>query len=553
MDDARRYRWTTPACCLLAAVAAAACSAGDGTADPGPADVPQGEAVADIPEVAGEWAVHYDPSRVLRYEIVIDPVAFQAMLADPECKTGATPCGSEYVAATFRFEGTEYADAGVRFKGNSSLSSVASKAVGDRGYGRYSFKIKLDEFVADRTIGGIGTFNLNNELLDPSLLREHLAYRAFRDAGVPASRTAFVELWVNGEPWGLYVSVQEVDKAFLRQWFGDDSGNLYKPDYGNLVYRGPSIGDYAMTLASHDGGPGVQVTGEQAYTKKTNEADADWSDVIALMETLANAPEDGFEAAIRDALDVDRMVDALAVYAVVVALDGYGGGLPQNYYLYRVPATGAFAFVPWDLNNSFGTFDCFTLTAEQVLHLNVREPYCAGTPDPTSGGKPIGPPDRPLITRVLGTPAIRASYEARIRELLAGPLEPEAMVRAMDEARDLIAPFVAADAHPFYLPDEFARSFDERVDRAPGMKPFVRDRSAIVLAMLDAPVACGDGKCAKGENCAPDCTGECPDCQVWFQPKSMCVPSCKDGCTCPAKAPDGSPLVCDAAQGICHP
>ena len=123
----------------------------------------------------------------------------------------------------------------------------------------------------------------------------------------------------------------------------------------------------------------------------------------------------------------------------------------------------------------------------------------------------------------------------------------------MDEVYARIASFVAQDPRPFYTPDEFVRSLDETVDHAPGLKPFVRDRAAILLAMRDAPVACGDGTCGTGENCPAECQPKCPSCQVWFVPKSMCVPSCTGGCQCPAAGLDGQALVCDHAAGTCHP
>jgi hypothetical protein len=524
--------------------------------DPAGVDVEPGESVAPDASAdadADAWELLYDPMQVLRYELLLPVQDLHAMLADPRCEAGTTPCGTEYVRGTLRVAGWELADVGIRFKGNSSLDGVARIADGQPGAGRYSFKVKTDEFVQGQDLDGIGTLNLHNSFMDPSLLREHLAYRAFRQAGVPASRTAFVDLWVNGERWGFYVSVQEVDKAFLRQHFGDDAGNLYKPEYGPLVYRGDSIHDYATTVTGSGGATIAQVPGDVAYQKKTNEKAADFSDLIALMEVLSNAPEQGFEEAVRAVLDVDRLLDALAVYAVIVALDGYGGGLSQNYYLYRAPATGRFSFIPWDLNNAFGTFDCFTLTAEQVLHLNPREPYCLGTPDATGGGQPIQPDDRPLISRLLAVPTLRDAYEARIRALLAGPLEPEALVEELEAAHSRIEPFVSVDPRAFYPAEDFARSLQEDVDHAPGLAAFVRARATTLAGLLDQPAACGDGTCTTGENCAEECQAQCPACQAWFSPKGMCVPSCQGACVCPATSPDGKPLVCDQAAGICHP
>jgi len=553
-------RFFVPCLLLPVGLAAAGCAdrvaaSGDvtGTTD---AAVPADTADAKTGEAARQlvaWEVHYDTGRVLRYDLTIAPADLEAMLADPRCSSGATPCGSEYVHGTLRFEGVELTDVGIRFKGNSSLDHVVDIKEGEPGFARYSFKVKTDEFVKGQKLDGIGTFNFHNGFLDPSLVREHLAYRAFRDAGVPASLTAFADLWVNGERWGLYISVQEVDKAFLRQHFGGDEGNLYKPDYGPLVYQGAAISDYDTTVRGEKGTIVAQVSGEEAYVKKTNKKAADYSDIIALMDVLTNAPDEGFEEKLRAVLDVDRFLDALAVYAVIVALDGYGGGLPQNYYLYRVPATDRFTFIPWDLNNAFGTFDCFLLSDEQVLHLNPREPYCLGVPDALGEGLPLQAANRPLIGRLLSVPALRDACEARIRALLSGLLAPEVLTGRMDEAHALIGTYVADDPRLFYDFDEFARSLEDPVGPAPGLKPFVQDRTAILQGLLDHPVACEDGTCAAAENCPADCQVGCKPCETWFEPKSMCVPSCAGGCKCPPNTPDGSPLTCDEQAGICHP
>ena len=38
------------------------------------------------------------------------------------------------------------------------------------------------------------------------------------------------EIYVNGEYWGLYLAVEGVEEAFLERNYGEDYGELYKPD-----------------------------------------------------------------------------------------------------------------------------------------------------------------------------------------------------------------------------------------------------------------------------------------------------------------------------------
>ncbi len=502
---------------------------------------------------ASLWETHYTTTgKPLNYSIFIEESDWQAMLADPLCEKGGAVCGSEYVPARFVFEGREFAQVGVRFKGNSSLSSVAKLTAGQMGYQRYSFKIKFDKYVEGQTLDGIKTLNLNNSFLDPSQMREALSYELFRKTGVPASRTGYAALSVNGKPYGLYVSVQEVDKIFLKQWFGDDNGNLYKPEYGDLVYKGETIDQYAGSIA--EGSASTSFSGAENYVKKTNESKADYTDIIFFMKMLQQTPAEKLQAVIEPIFDVERFLSYLAVHVLIVSLDSYAGGLPQNYYLYHDTSSGKFVFIPWDLNNSFGTFNCFILTPEQVLNLNIDAPLCLETPNALGGGNMMAAEDRPLFSQILSVPAYKAKLHEKIVTLLAETFTETVLGAQITTLHTAINEAVAADTHPFYSVDDFNKNLHDAVAAIPGLSSFIQGRIAAVKSQLAKPVICGDGICDSGEICSKECTKACTaTCEVFFQPANQCVPSCKDGCICPPTSPDGKPLVCDTALGICHP
>src|SRR5205085_8046646 len=118
---------------------------------------------------------------------------------------------------------------GVRYKGNGTVLD-ASRTV------RKSFRIDLDRAGGTGRFGGSKSINLHCEVTDPSRCREVLGYEIYRAAGVPAPRTALAEvrLTVPGkydrELLGLYTVVESVDKPFLKDRFGDDTGLLMKPE-----------------------------------------------------------------------------------------------------------------------------------------------------------------------------------------------------------------------------------------------------------------------------------------------------------------------------------
>lgn len=513
--------------------------------------------------------LHYPADRILRYDVEVEPAVWQAVLADPMCTGGGTPCGDSYVRASLRCAGETYRDVGIRLKGNSSRGHVASLAAGDPGYQRYSLKVKFDEFVAGQSLHGIAKLNLQNVYGDPSYMRERIAYDLFRAQGVPASRVGYAVVHVNGVRLGLYLSVQQIDENFLAQWFDDDSGNLYKSYYGDLVYRGTAIADYGVTDPSSQ----LQVAGDEVYTAKTNQDSTDHADLIQLAAVLGRTPIESLAVALDPLLDLDLLARWLAVNSALAILDSYAGGLAHNYYLYRVPSSGRFVYIPWDLNNAFGSFDCFFLDANQIVHLDVDAPYCRFSPNVSSQMAPTEPADRPLISRLLQLPDFKTAYHQQLEALRTGPLADAALSATIAHWRALIEPEVIAETNGFYRPDQFEQNLTATVDRHPGLLEFTRTRGAFIAASWQSPVVCGDGGCSDGENCPPDCPQRCAtwqdaigwqhrcagDCDCPHaagvsylccdQPQcaGQCVPDCRVLGACPAGA------ACQAGSGLCVP
>ena len=62
-------------------------------------------------------------------------------------------------------------------------------------------------------------------------MKTYLAYDIMDFLGVPAPLRSFAWVTVNGEPWGLFLAVEEPEESFARRNFGVNHGQLYKPDY----------------------------------------------------------------------------------------------------------------------------------------------------------------------------------------------------------------------------------------------------------------------------------------------------------------------------------
>lgn len=281
------------------------------------------------------WKV-FDDRSVRGVDVSLTSADWAYIWTDPEAKLQAP---ADAVVFGERME-----DVGFRMRGQFSLRESGEKK---------PWKIDTDAYVEGQEFNNLRQLMFINNIGDPSMLQEKLAYDAMHFAGVPASHACFVELWIDltddEQPatfWGVYTMIERVDKKFLANRFGRDSkdGNLYKANHAlrgpmDLVYYGPRIESYPTQ------------GGLYAYGKATNEEEADYSDVINLIYVIDGAEydtPDDFAAALEEELNVDGF---LRYWAVVVTLGNwdtypYTG---NNYYLFNNSITGKFEWIPWDL------------------------------------------------------------------------------------------------------------------------------------------------------------------------------------------------------------
>ncbi|WP_406683098.1 CotH kinase family protein [Seonamhaeicola sp. MEBiC1930] len=293
----------------------------------------------------------FPDDEVQRLDIVISEDNWDVMIDDMTSLYGAfgSRSGSNnfsdenpvFVPASVFHNNIEWYKVGVRFKGNSSLASSWRS-----GIMKLSFKLDFDEFednypqIDNQRFYGFKKLSLKNNYDDDSQLREKAAAEVFRNAGLAVSHTAFYQVYVdNGdgpEYFGLYTLVEEVDDTVIETQFSSDEGNLYKPD-----------GDAAsFASGTYD---------EDEFEKKTNEDEADFSDVASLLSILHDGSRTSDPESWRNNLDAifdtDVFLKYLAVNTVIQNWDTYGR-MTHNYYLYNNPDTGKLTWIPWDNNES---------------------------------------------------------------------------------------------------------------------------------------------------------------------------------------------------------
>jgi hypothetical protein len=153
---------------------------------------------------------------------------------------------------------------------------------------------------------------------------------------------------VNSQYAGLYTIVEEVDEVFTKRVYGDGTGYLYKYDYAAtdpahyFEYLGAEPNLYSpkpFKPESHEDNPQISV-------------------IEAMIRTINQASDATFEQAMSPYVDLRAFLLEVGVEAFVAEQDGMLGdyGL-NNFYMYRLPNSNRFNFIPWDKSNAFFAID----------------------------------------------------------------------------------------------------------------------------------------------------------------------------------------------------
>lgn len=169
----------------------------------------------------------FDTTKVHTINIVMDE--WEEFVAN--CKS------EEYSSCTLEIDGETYKNVAIRGKGNTSLTQVESY-----GNDRYSFKVEFDHYDSSTTYYGLDKLCLNNMIQDNTYMKDYVAYQMMYKMGVASPLCSYVYITVNGEDWGLYLAVEGVEESFLQRNYGNDYGELYKPDSSDTVGGGKDEG-----------------------------------------------------------------------------------------------------------------------------------------------------------------------------------------------------------------------------------------------------------------------------------------------------------------------
>ena len=365
------------ACSLLLLSGAAIISSCGRVAD-------SGDGVPDLSERV------FSTARILDVSIVLDADDWYALRREGRtfgalaegCADG--PAENIYTdfMATVTIDGERLQRVGVRKKGFFGSLRVSHP----------SLKIRFNEYVERQHVSGLRRLTLNNDLQDPSHIKQCLAYRFFSDAGVATPMCGFARVNVNGEDMGIYTALETYDRHMLARNFPDGSGKLYEGQ----------LSDFRPNWI-------------ETFQSKTQKGIDERHEIYELARALRAEDEDLLEL-LEPLLDMEAYLSFWAAETLMAHWDGYNGN-QNNFFLYLEPTAKKFYFIPWGTDGIFGLNPFLTRPAPVSVNAFGMLPY-----------------------RLYGLAEIRKRYFARLEELLDTVWDEDAIIADIDRFAALLSP-----------------------------------------------------------------------------------------------------------------
>ena len=364
----------------------------------------------------------------------------------------------DWTHADLEFGGVAFTNVAARVKGNLRSFYEPTRA----------YKVDLNKFVPGQKLAGRDELTFNSLVWDYSCVSAALGYEFFRDAGVPAPRTAYAWLSTSvTKRWeqrslGLFLMEEAVDNEFAKERFGSKATPIFKPvTYTLFEHLGDEWSAYAPI-----------------YDLKTKATPEQERRVMDFARLVSSATDADFAAQVGDFLDLDGFARFVACQVLLPSYDGIlvNG---QNFYMYLDLRSNKFGFIPWDLDVAWGS-GWIVPMAEQE-RASIWHPW-------------VG--QNRFIERVMSVEEFRRIYRLHLEDFLSRLYVPVRLHRRINEIAAVIREPIAAQS-AFRL-DKFEQTVGLKpVHPSPGensnsfnwpaheMKRFIDKRAQSVRRQLD--------------------------------------------------------------------
>ncbi len=330
---------------------------------------------------------------------------------------------------------------GVKYKGNSSYDST---------YAKNPLNIALDEYT-NQDYQGVKTIKLSNQYLDPSMIREVLAYSILGNY-MEVPKANFASLYINDVWTGLYTNTETIDKSFCAEHFQYSKGTFVKCN--PILNPSPSTKSNLKFIDSDSS------SYFNYYEMKSNSG---WNELVGLCDSILNSPE-----ALPQMLDMDRFIWMLAFDNAMVNLDSYLGVFAQNYYLYK-DGTARFNPIVWDLNMCFGGFPYIGGGGTSMGALAISEMQNLSTNAHSSDAY------WPVIKWIHNHSTYKKMYWAHLKTIVEEMIQSGVYLSMASQMQSLIDSMVSMDPHLFFNYTAFQSGMSASASSGTYLIPGIQD------------------------------------------------------------------------------
>ncbi|KAG0314708.1 hypothetical protein BG000_005455, partial [Podila horticola] len=159
----------------------------------------------NVPLVYEPWPMSeskaFDDEQIATFHLMADAELFEAMLQ--------APMEAHPIKANVRYINTKV----VHNVDNVTLGLSGKSSM---EFNKMAFKLEFDT-AYNQSFFSRPSIKLRSESSDPTMIREKLYIDMLNVMGVPTQQGAWVRLYVNSKPQGLYLMVDDIGKSFLKQ------------------------------------------------------------------------------------------------------------------------------------------------------------------------------------------------------------------------------------------------------------------------------------------------------------------------------------------------
>jgi hypothetical protein len=357
----------------------------------------------------------------------------------------------DYFEVDVHYQDKVWPKVAMRFKGNSSLAMTWQQ-----GLRKIGFRLHFDHFedkypqIKNQRFFGFQELSLSAGASDDSLMRDALASYLLSAFDLPVAKASpyqITRIDENGHEiyWGLYTVLEDISDQFTQRYYGENRGNLYKPEGNSANWVGFD---------------------EAGFEKKNNASDADWSDIQTAIEAL-HADRSNlatWQENLEKIFNVDGFIKWLAVNQCIENWDVYGA-IAHNYYLYGLSSkNGQLQWIPWDHNEAFKTGK---MNIGQFDLLDVGENW-------------------PLIQILMSIPSYQAQFYDDVEAFLNGPYHQDQLFPWIDQYHALIAQAAHLEMAPYSLLSSETAFDDSLEGSTDSIKNHIIQRQTIAKSALDS-------------------------------------------------------------------